>query len=34
MKKNEMTNGYKNKRRRLDEYTGVYLYGEQLEGHH
>ena len=29
-----MTNGYKNKIRKLGEHTDVYFYEEQLEDHH
>ena len=30
---NVMTNGYKNKMRKLSEHTDVYLYEEQWEDH-
>ena len=31
---NVMTNGYKNKMRKLGEHTNVYLYEEQYEDHY
>ena len=31
---NVMTNGYKNKMRKLGEHIDVYLYKEQWEDHH
>ena len=34
MNKGGMTNGYKSKIMRLDEYIEIYLYREQWEGRH